>query len=79
MYTTSKDQQQDLSAMIWQSITRLDRYQQMKLLEFINSLFYNVEKKANKLLKYAGCITKEELVLMKTAITDCEKIDNNEW
>lgn len=79
MYTISKYQQQDLSAIIRQSISRLDRYQQMKLLEFINSLFYNVEKKTNKLLKYAGCIAKDELILMKTAITDCEKTDNNEW
>ena len=79
MCTISKAQQQDMSSIIWQSISRLDRYQQIKLLEFINSLLYKVEKKTNKLLKYAGCIAKNELALMKTAITDCEKVDNNEW
>jgi hypothetical protein len=76
-YTTNK--QQDLQLLIWQSISQLDKYQQIKLLEFINSLFLNVKQETNKLLKYEGCISKEELKLMKSAIADCEKIDHNEW
>jgi hypothetical protein len=72
-------QKQDLQMQIWQSVERLDEYQQIKLLEFINSLFLNVKQETNKLLKYAGCISKDELELMKTAIADCEKIDHNEW
>ena len=72
-------QQQDIQMLIWKSISRLDKYQQLKLLDFVNSLFFNVKQETNALLKYAGCIPKSELELMKTAITDCEKIDYNEW
>ena len=70
-------QKQDIQMLIWESISQLDKHQQIKLLEFINSLFLNVNP--NKLLKYAGCIEKSDLELMKTAISDCEKIDHNEW
>ena len=72
-------QQQNIQTLIWQSVARLDKYQQIKLLEFINSMVLNVKQETNALLKYAGCIPKSELELMKTAITDCEKIDHNEW
>jgi hypothetical protein len=72
-------QNHDIQMLIWKSISQLDKYQQIKLLEFINSLFLNVKQETNKLLKYEGCIAKDELELMKTAISDCEKIDNNEW
>lgn len=65
--------------LIWQSISQLDKYQQIKVLEFINSLFLNVKQETNKLLKYAGYFSKDELELMSAAITDCEKIDENEW
>ena len=79
MNTTTTYQQQDLQMLIRQSVSRLDKYQQLKLLNFINSLFLNVKQESNKLLKHAGCIAKSELVLMKTGIKDCEKIDYNEW
>ena len=71
--------QQNIQSLIWQSVDRLDKFQQIKLLEFINSMVLNVKQETNALLKYAGCIPKTELELMKTAITDCEKIDHNEW
>jgi len=77
--TYSTYQQPDLQMLIWKSISQLDKYQQIKLLEFINSLFLNIKQETNKLLKYAGCIEKSDLELMKTAINDCEKIDENEW
>jgi len=76
--TYISNQQQDLQMLIWQSVSKLDKYQQIKLLEFINSLSLNVNE-TNKLLKYVGCISKDELKLMKSAIADCEKIDHNEW
>jgi len=80
MYPTYNTyQKHDLQMQIWHSVERLDEYQQIKLLEFINSLFLNVKQETNKLLKYAGCISKDEIELMKTAIADCEKIDHNEW
>ncbi len=76
---TNTYQQQDIKALISQSIALLDKYQQIKLLEFINSMVANVKQEKSSLLKYAGCIPKSELELMSTAITDCEKIDYNEW
>jgi len=72
-------QNQDIQSLIWKSISQLDKYQQIKLYEFINSLFLNEKQASNRLLKYAGCIEKSELDLMRTAISDCEKIDHNEW
>jgi hypothetical protein len=68
-------QNQDIQILIWKSISQLDKNQQIKLLEFINSLFLNIKQETNKLLKYAGYIEKNDLELMKTAISDCEKID----
>ena len=76
---TNTYQHQDIQMLIWQSVSRLDKHQQLKLLDFINSLYLNIKKETNTLLKYAGCIPKSELELIKTAITDCEKIDYNEW
>lgn len=72
-------QHQDTKTLIWQSVARLDKFQQIKLLEFINSMFIDVKQETNALLKYAGCISESELRLMRTAIKDCEKIDHNEW
>ncbi len=72
-------QQQNIKALIWQSIVRLDTFQQIKLLEFINAMAGDTKQGDDVLLKYAGCIPKSELETMKTAITDCEKIDHNEW
>ena len=69
----------NLQNLISQSISKLNKYQQIKLLEFINSLFLNTKEDTNKLLKYSGFIEKTELELMKKAILDCEKIDYNEW
>ena len=72
-------QQQEIQNLIWKSVSQLDKYQQIKLLEFINSLFFNQKKEKNKLLNYAGCITNEDLKLVKIAIKDCENLDENEW
>lgn len=72
-------QNQDIQLLIWKSVSQLDNNQQVKLLEFINSLFLNEEQETNKLLKYAGSIETDDLEKMKTAIADCEKNDSNEW
>lgn len=69
----------DIQKLIMQSVSQLDKNQQIKLLEFINSLFIPAEKESNPLLQFAGCIDADELNLMKTAISDCDKIDHNEW
>mgnify|MGYP006302040311 FL=1 len=80
MHNTYSDySHKDIQEIISESIARLDKYQQIKLLEFIDSIFINKNTKPDSITKYAGCIAKDELKLMKTAIKDCEKIDNNEW
>jgi hypothetical protein len=68
-----------LSKNIEQSLGQLSPYQQIKLLEFVESM---ITAKTNKgdLLKFAGTIEKSELDVMQTAIEEgCEKIDNHEW
>jgi hypothetical protein len=68
-----------LSKNIEQSLGQLSPYQQIKLLEFVESM---ITAKTNKgdLLKFAGAIEKSELDLMQAAIEEgCEKIDNHEW
>ncbi len=54
-------QQQNIKALIWQSIVRLDTFQQIKLLEFINAMAGDTKQGDDVLLKYAGCIPKSEL------------------
>jgi hypothetical protein len=57
----------------------LSPFQQIKLLEFVESM---ISAKTNKgdLLKFAGAIEKSELDLMQAAIEEgCEKTDSNEW
>lgn len=68
-----------LSKNIEQLIGQLSPYQQIKLLEFVESM---ITAKSNKgdLLKFAGAIEKSELDMMQAAIEEgCEKIDNHEW
>lgn len=68
-----------LSKNIEQSLGQLSPYQQIKLLEFVESM---ITAKSNKgdLLKFAGAIEKSELDMMQAAIEEgCEKIDNHEW
>ncbi len=69
----------NLQIQILNSVNALDYNQQLKLLDFINSLFVKVEHKNNELLKYAGIIDKGDLDTMKNSIKDCEKVDLNEW
>lgn len=70
---------QNISKNFEESFGQLSPYQQLKLLEFVESM---ISEKRNKgdLLKFAGAIEKSELDLMQTAIEEgCEKIDRNEW
>ena len=73
-------QTQEISKNIEQSLGQLNPYQQMKLLEFIESMTSYKKKGKRDLLKFAGAIEQSELKLMKDAIAEgCEKIDNDEW
>jgi hypothetical protein len=71
---------QDINGLIMQSLSKLDNFQQLKLLDFIISLVGKKDTNPEKLLRYAGAIDKKDISLMKAAIEDgCEKVDNNEW
>lgn len=71
---------QDINSLIMQSLSKLDKFQQLKLFDFITSLVGKKDISPEKLLRYAGTIDKEDIKLIKTAIEDgCEKIDINEW
>jgi len=62
-----------LSKNIEQSLGQLSPYQQIKLLEFVESM---ISTKTNKgdLLKFAGSINQTDLELMQQAISDgCSK------
>jgi hypothetical protein len=64
----------ELSKSIEQSLGQLSPYQQIKLLEFIESMI-SVKRNKGDLLKFAGAIEKSELDLMQAAIEEgCEKI-----
>ena len=63
---------------ILDTIKKLNKTQQYKLLEFIETLDAN--KKPDNLLKLAGSIKKNDLIKMQKAIeTDCEGINSNDW
>lgn len=69
----------NISKNFEESFGQLSPYQQIKLLEFVESMIS--EKRNNgDLLKFAGIIEKTELDLMQAAIQEgCEKIDSGEW
>ncbi len=66
---------QDINSLILQSLSKLDKFQKLKLFDNISSLVGKKVISLDKLLRYAGTIDKEDIKLMKTAIEDgCEKI-----
>jgi len=70
---------QEISKNFERSLGQLSPYQQIKLLEFVESMI-SAKKNKGDLLKFAGAIEKSELDLMQAAIEDgCEKIDSHEW
>jgi len=70
---------QGISKNFEQSLGQLSPYQQIKLLEFVESMI-SAKKNTGDLLEFAGAIEKSELDLMEAAIEEgCEKIDSHEW
>lgn len=71
----------EVQESILSSIKRLTLVQQIKLLDFINSMIETRQEVSNKnnLLKFVGVFEKEDLKEMEEAIEDCEKIDEDEW
>jgi len=69
-----------LSENIEQSLGQLSPYQQIKLLEFLESMISGAKREKRNLLRFAGSIDQTDLALMQQAIVNgCEKIDDNEW
>ena len=65
-----------------EQITRLKDDQQLRLLEFARSLADSTGKggAGKALLRFAGTIEKDDIVIIETAIDNgCEIVNANEW
>jgi hypothetical protein len=70
----------ELQESIIRSIRQLTLIQQLRLLDFINSMLrIKREGEPEGLLKFVGAFEKEDLQEMEQALEDCEQIDENEW
>ena len=70
----------ELQESIIRSIQQLTFIQQLKLLDFINSMLkIKREGEPKGLLKFVGVFEKEDIQEMEKAIEDCEQIDEDEW
>ena len=70
----------NINDLIVQSLLKLNYSQQIRLIEFINSLTNNYINKPKNLLKFAGSIEKGDLaIIQRTIENDCERINYNEW
>jgi hypothetical protein len=70
----------ELQESIIRSIQQLTLIQQLKLLDFINSMLkIKREGEPKGLLKFVGVFEREDLQEMEKALEDCEQIDEDEW
>lgn len=70
----------ELQESIIRSIRQLTLIQQLRLLDFINSMLrIKQEGEPEGLLKFVGAFEKEDLQEMEQALEDCEQIDEDEW
>jgi hypothetical protein len=70
----------ELQESIIRSIQQMTLVQQLRLLDFINSMLkIKREGEPKGLLKFVGAFEKEDLQEMEQALEDCEQIDENEW
>ncbi len=71
----------EIKNRIADALQKLSLVQQVKLLDFINAMVGTMPEASdkNKLLKFAGVFDEKDIVEMKSAIKDCEKIDKDEW
>lgn len=71
-----------LKKEILERINALPHKLQQKVLEFMDSLTQKLPKgiPGKQLLRFAGCISQEDLQTMKEAIAEgCERVDVPEW
>jgi hypothetical protein len=69
-------------SLITKQLENLPEEMQKKVLAYVKSLKKTGLKgvSGNKLSKFAGCIPKEDLAIMKKEIeSECERIDSDEW
>jgi hypothetical protein len=70
----------EIQNSIIQSINQLSLQQQMKLLDFIESILVKKEVTGSEnLLQFAGFFEKKDLNEMESALEDCSQIDEDEW
>ena len=68
--------------LIAKRLENLPEEMQKKVLKFVNSLQKTGQKgvPGTSLTKFAGCISAEDLAIMKKEIeSGCERIDGDEW
>jgi len=68
--------------LIAKRLENLPEEMQKKVLKFVNSLKKTRQKgvPGTSLTKFAGCISAEDLAIMKKEIeSGCERIDGDEW
>ena len=70
----------EIQQSIIKAMSRMSLVQQIKLLEFVNSMLSaSVVKKSGGILKYSGVFDDATVLEFEAAMKDCEQIDENEW
>ncbi len=70
----------EIQQSIIKAMSRMSPVQQIKLLEFVNSMLSEpVTTKAKGILKYSGVFDDATVREFEAAMKDCEQIDENEW
>ncbi len=70
----------EIQQSIINAMSRMSLVQQIKLLEFINSMLSTpVAKKHKGILKYSGVFDDATTQEFEASLKDCEQIDQNEW
>jgi len=70
----------EINDILINSISKLNFAQQLKLVDFINSISDKKVLSPKILIKYAGSIDKNDIILIQSSIDEgCEGIDANEW
>jgi hypothetical protein len=70
----------EIQQSIIKAMSRMSLVQQIKLLEFVNSMLTApVAKKPKGILKYSGVFDNATAQEFEASMKDCEQIDQNEW
>lgn len=70
----------EIQQSILQALGRMSLGQQIKLLEFINSISGPAKpEKTQNILQFAGIFDATDTAEFEAALQDCEQIDHNEW